>query len=173
MSSLCGATVCAGLHQHFGELIVDLKNLSRKMASGTPGALRPRGGAAANQAPSGELMPTRKLHLAWAVAATTAIGLLGVTLVHLWHTAVAPPEPALLRFAFTPPVRDRESWYTRNAVISPNGRHIAMSSAAVDGRPWIQDVDDWQPRSFEDTEGAVAPFCRPTVNTSPTKPVMS
>lgn len=63
-----------------------------------------------------------------------------------------PPEVPLVRFAFTP------GGDVLDAVISPNGRHIAY---VAQGKLWIQDLDREEPRAIQATEGAQRPFWSP------------
>ena len=44
--------------------------------------------------------------------------------------------------------------------ISPNGKHIAFAAGA-EGKLWVQDLDQQQPRAIEGADGAAAPFWSP------------
>ena len=60
------------------------------------------------------------------------------------------------RFAFTPPVA-----LNGRPAISPDGGHIAFTGGAAEGKLWVQDLDQQQPRAIEGTEGARGPFWSP------------
>ena len=68
------------------------------------------------------------------------------------------------RFAISPPVTPSRSASTNNAVISPNGKHIAYTTPTTpetEGKLWIQDLDRQEPRAIEGTGGARGPFWSP------------
>ena len=75
----------------------------------------------------------------------------------------APSESApLRRFAFRPPFAlGRPSLVRTSAAISPNGRHIVFGEPGSEGRLWVQDLDQQQPRVIEGTDGARSPFWSP------------
>ena len=93
------------------------------------------------------------------MAALCFVGLLAVSFVHFGETLQEAP---LRRFAFTPPqgVDDTTSYGT-NVAISPNGKHIAFITAGSEGKLWVQDLDQRQPRAIDGTEGAYDPFWSP------------
>ena len=95
-------------------------------------------------------------------------GLLGALLVlifaFLWLSSTdTVAEAPLLRFAFTPAVGVGISNLLTDTylAISPNGRHIAFTAADLQGKLWVQDLDQQRPRAIEGTEGAWAPFWSP------------
>ncbi len=177
-------------YQHVEEMIVDLKSLSKQLASGKSTSLRTHPGAAPSDvgaqravsapshaveaswaqhaaplqdpavpvAPSEVAVSKRKLRLHQGLLAVTAIALLAVSLVHFRET---PPEAPLRRFAFTPPEAVAPTTYRTNVAISPNGEHIAFITAGSEGKLWVQDLDQRQPRAIDGTEGAVNPFWSP------------
>ena len=73
----------------------------------------------------------------------------------LWLRSPEPPEVPLVRFAFTP------GHDVLDAVISPNGRHIAYVAGEGQGKLWVQDLDREEPREIEGTEGTQRPFWSP------------
>ncbi len=80
----------------------------------------------------------------------------------MWLRGPGPAEPApLRRFAFTPPEAVGTTEYSTNVAISPNGKHIAFITAGSEGRLWVQDLDQRQPRAIDGTEGAGTPFWSP------------
>ena len=75
-------------------------------------------------------------------------------------------ETPLRRFAIGPPVSVIwEVWgggmFDNSLAISPNARHIAFVEGGGQGRLWVQDLDQQQPRAIEGTEGARSPFWSP------------
>ncbi len=75
-------------------------------------------------------------------------------------------ETPLRRFAIAPPVSvETDVWgggmYDNSLAISPNARHIAFVEAGGQGRLWVQDLDQEQPRVIEGTQGARSPFWSP------------
>ena len=109
----------------------------------------------AQQVLQASLRRARLQQLALAAALVVAVGLVVV----LGLRSPPPAEEApLRRFAFTPLVA--LSPYSRVA-ISPNGRHIAFAAGGAEGKLWVQDLDQQQPRAIEGTEGAMGPFWSP------------
>ena len=169
-------------YQHADDMIVDLNSLSKKLASGKSTILRTHPGAApsdvgtqgavsspvsldvgvrpdlAPQKPAVPVVPTRKLRLHQGMLAVTATALLAVSFVHFRQT---PLEVPLRRFAFTPPEGVGATTYDTNVAISPNGEHIAFIAAGSEGKLWVQDLDQRQPRAIDGTEGADTPFWSP------------
>ena len=75
-------------------------------------------------------------------------------------------ETPLRRFAIAPPVSvETDVWgggmFDNSLAISPNARHIAFVEGGGQGRLWVQDLDQQQPRAIEGTEGARSPFWSP------------
>ena len=169
-------------YQHVEDMIVDLRRLSKALAAGKSTSLRTHPGAApsdagaqravsspasldvgvrpdlAPQKPSIPVVPTRKLRLHQGLLAVTAIALLAVAFLYFRQT---PPEAPLRRFAFRPPVAVGTSQFNTSVVISPNGKHIVFTAAGAEGKLWIQDLDQREPRAIEGTEGALGPFWSP------------
>ena len=169
-------------YQHVEEMIVDLKSLSKKLASGKSTILRTHPGAApsdagaqcavsspasldagvqpdlAPQKPAVPGVPARKLRLHQGLLALTAIALLALAFVYFRQT---PPEAPLRRFAFSPPEAVATTTFHANVAISPNGKHIAFITAGSEGKLWVQDLDQRQPRAIDGTEGAINPFWSP------------
>lgn len=78
--------------------------------------------------------------------------------------AAVPIGAALLRFSEVPPERSVRRWKLSPpgwgaAVVSPNGRHIAYTVGARNRAIWVQDLDRFEPRKLEGTEGALSFFC--------------
>ena len=112
-------------------------------------------------ASSGELVPKRKLRLPWALFAVTVAALLALGFVHFRQTPPEAPPAPLRRFAFTPPVPVRAAAITSHVAISPDGRHIAFAAGDAEGKLWVQDLEQQEPRAIEGTEGAGKPFWSP------------
>ena len=143
-------------YQRAEDILVDLRSLGKKLASGKSTVLRPQPAAAPIQAPSEDLGLRRKLRLAWVAAAVAALVALAVSFVHFRETL---PEAPLRRFAFTP-----ESLYETSGgrvAISPNGRHIVYVAGGEETKLWVRDLDREEPRELAGTEGAVRPFWSP------------
>ena len=95
---------------------------------------------------------------------TAVLGaLLALVFSFLWLSSTdTVAEAPLRRFAFTPPVAAGSSRYSASVAISPNGRHIAYTSIDGEGKLWVRDLDQQQPRVIEGTEGAISPFWSPS-----------
>ena len=115
---------------------------------------------AAPLAASGEMVPRRKHGMLQVLFAISTLVALALAFVHFGET---PPEAPLRRFAFTPAVGVgiRPAAGDTDVAISPNGRHIAFTAADPQGKLWVQDLDQRQPRAIEGTEGALGPFWSP------------
>ncbi len=191
-------------YQHVEEIIVDLKSLRTKLASGKSTILSAQpavaGGLGRQDQPldkyrviedldsEGDSVVYRaedtqlkrsvtinvlpesaarrieqwqRLHkIGFFTAAVLLVAALAVIFA-MWLRGPAPAEPApLRRFAFTPPEAVATSTYRTNVAISPNGKHIAFS-AGSEGKLWVQDLDQRQPRAIDGTEGADDPFWSP------------
>ena len=144
-------------YQHIEEMLVDLRGLSKKLASGKSTVLSAQP-AVAPVAPSDDLVPKQKHRLPQALFAVTAIAFLTLAFIHFRET---PSEVPLRRFAFTPLEAVATSAYHTNVAISPNGKHIAFITAGSEGKLWAQDLDQRQPRAIDGTEGAYNPFWSP------------
>ena len=163
-------------YQHVEDMIVDLRGLSKKLATGKS-TIRVQPGVASQQtaAPvvtSEVVLSKGKLRLPWVLFAVTAIALLALAFVHFRQTT---PELPLRRFAFTPPEGIHAitydapegiyaATYATNVVISPNGKHIAFIAAGSGRKLWIQDLDEREPRPIDGTERASLPFWSPDSN---------
>ena len=112
-------------------------------------------GADVQPIPSGVAGRGWKPHLPWALFALMTIALLTLAFIHFRQT---PPEAPLRRFAFTPPEAVGATTFNTNVAISPNGKHIAFITAGSEGKLWVQDLDQRQPRAIDGTEGAGNPF---------------
>jgi len=94
--------------------------------------------------------------LPWGVAAAIAIAfaVLGWTYE---RAANAPPPMQVLRYKIFPP---GNSSFGSDAALSPDGRHLAFTATAQDGRPllWVRDMDTLEARPLAGTDGATGPF---------------
>ena len=148
-------------YQHVEEMIVDLRGLGKKLESGESTILRTGAQAVlASQQPAvpNELVPKQKHRILQAALAVSALVALALAFVYFRQSA---PEAPLRRFTFRPPSPIGTTNYDANVAISPNGKHIAFV-AESDGKLWVQDLDQRQPRVIEGTEGAVSPFWSPS-----------
>ena len=159
-------------YQHAEDLLVDLRSLQKKLASGKStilragGAAGPIGGPAVEptsstrqrQEPAPTVTPTNvgtqdaapASRLPWSLlAATTTVALV---LAFLYFTEPTPERP-VRRFSFTP-----ESLHsTRDelqAAVSPDGRWIVYTSDESPGALWLRAIDSEEPRKLAGTEGA-------------------
>ena len=93
--------------------------------------------------------------------------LLGLVLAFFpLFSPVPVAETPLRRFAIVSPVSVTldirgGGMYDNSLAISPNARHIAFVEGGGQGRLWVQDLDQQQPRAIEGTEGARSPFWSP------------
>ena len=102
----------------------------------------------------------RRLRLAWSLVAVAALAALAVSFVYFSGPRPVSLETPLRRFTITPPGPiDGFTLYATSVAISPNGRHIAYSSR--ESGLQIQDLDRYQPRTLDGTEGARIPFWSP------------
>ena len=204
-------------YQHAEDLLVDLRSLQKKLASGKSTILKAQAGtqtAATQAAKTGQATPgplaryrviedveeqddsvlyraedtqlkrlvdvrfvqqssaqrierqqRRKQTALLGVAALSV--LFGLVFAFLWLLSPAPvAETPLRRFAITLPVGVTSDaggggLLDNSLVISPNARHIVFVEAGGQGRLWVQDLDQEQPRAIEGTEGAKSPFWSP------------
>ncbi len=94
---------------------------------------------------------------------TTALAVLLALVFALFPLFSPEPvaEAPLRRSSFTPPVPVSTNRFFAGVAISPNGKHIAYTTAGAEGTLWVQDLDQEQPRAFDGTEGAHLPFWSP------------
>ncbi|MDZ4803240.1 MAG: protein kinase [Candidatus Eisenbacteria bacterium] len=116
--------------------------------AGTPAAIgaRPRGRA----------------RMSWVVPlAALAVGAVGALIGSRILMPLAPARP--VRFSVGPPGSLTNEGGPANAIISPDGRFLAMATADTsDGRTlWIRALDQLDPRQLPGTEGAFYPFWSP------------
>ena len=173
----CLAKNAAQRYQHADELVVDLGTLQEKLKSGRSTIVRSQVASAASQAPvepvvtaqgsvqteaqpvqSAETASNKHLRLYQALFAVTAIALLALAFAYFRQPA---PEAPLRRFAITPAVDVPTSSTEAGVAVSPNGKHIAYTGAGTEGKLWIRDLDQSQPRVLEGTDGAFLPFWSP------------
>ena len=145
-------------YQHVEEMIVDLRGLSKRLASGKPNILTTGVGArhttagATNRAAASE-------RLAWLVAAVFCAGLIIVSFLHLRQDR---PEAPLRRFVVpTGALAIADNDLFADVAVSPDGRHIAFVEAGAEGKLWVQDLDQYEPRAIDGTERARFPFWAP------------
>jgi eukaryotic-like serine/threonine-protein kinase len=100
--------------------------------------------------------PLWRRTLPWALFGATAVALT----IFAWayqRTTISPPPAQVLRYQILPPGKTSFGPYS---AISPDGRHLAFTAAAQDGRTllWVRDLDRLEARPLAGTEGAANPF---------------
>ena len=145
-------------YHHAKDLILDLTNLAKKMASGRSTVMSTAGAAIPPE--SGEpstIWGLGRERLAWAAAAVMAIAALSVTFIHFSETA---PQPQTTRFSIHPP--DGVNFGARAAEISPDGRQLAFIGISEgEAQLWIRSLDSLEARPLAGTRGARHPFWSP------------
>ena len=159
-------------YQHAGDLLIDLRSLQKKLASGKStilragGATGPTAGPAVEpgsatrqrQVPEVTTVLKQRLRLYQAIAGVAAMAALALI---IFPFREAPPANPTRHFAFAPAQGVQRSPVNREVAVSPNGQHIAFVEAGPAGKLWVQDLESWQPRAIEGTEGAIPPFWSP------------
>ena len=164
-------------YQHVEEMIVDLKSLSKKLASGKSTILQSGAGAkppsvAAQQALRSAEEATKKLERLKVVSVAAVVLLVvaaGIS-VGLWLRAPeSTPELPLRRFAFA--AEDSLRWGASGSagvpypVISPDGRYIAYVAGVSDQLAlWVRDLDQDEPRQIVGPGFNSYPFWSPDSN---------
>ena len=173
LASKCLAKDREDRYQHASDTAVDLRTLGEKLKSGRstilrttqmPGAVPATMTAGQTVNPAEALTPDvmvvqrRSQRTLQAFAAVLALALLGVLAVYFTE---APIETPLRRFSFVPPPDINTDPIYAGLAVSPNGRHIAFTTAGPAGMLWVQDLDQDEPRELAGTEGAILPFWSP------------
>jgi Tol biopolymer transport system component len=128
-------------------------------ASVATGSLAGQGQAESLSLPAhtaaGEAGKTARVRLAWAAAALFAIAAIAFALTYFNQPA---PQPETTRFVIHPPEGVR--FGSREAEISPDGRHLAFTgiSDAGEQRLWVRSPDSLEARPLSGTERAEFPF---------------
>ena len=147
-------------YQHAEDLLVDLRSLQRKLAAGKSTISRVRIATGTSTDPAVESSGhtrQRKQTLAFGVGALGLI--LALVFALLWVSSTnTPVETPLRRYAYTP---GNLSASGAGIAVSPNGKHIVYTARRGNGKLWVQDLDQEQPRAIEGTEGAFLPFWSP------------
>ena len=129
-------------YQHVDEMLVDLRALEDQL--GDVGARH------ASPAPAPPLRLTSQL---WRIAPWVLLAASIAVVLMLWLGLPEHAPPARpIRFSFTP---GTAVW---DAVISPNGRHIAYVAGDDVLKVWVQDLDKEEPRELPGTEGVVTTY---------------
>jgi len=99
------------------------------------------------------------------IAAAATLAVVGVSFAGLWvRRPVQDPQLPVRRFTIRRP-DPSTLMTTRRVAISPNGRHVAITTHEGEGRLWIQDLDQEQPRFVEGSVGAGTAFWSPDSTT--------
>ena len=103
-------------------------------------------------------VPRWRRVLPWGVAALLFGTLTPIVFIHLREKPPAPTQS--LRYQIFPP--EKAVWGGALA-LSPDGRHLAFSATAQDGRNrlWVRDLDKLEPRPLPGTEDAGYAFWSP------------
>jgi len=151
-------------YQSAAELVVDLRTVTENLKSGrsrltTKARPVARFPAAAAEAPSW------RQRAPWLLLACAAV-LCAVFGYALWNQPV--PERAVRRFVLAPELAggpslgaDPSLSWSGNAVLSPDGRHIAYQSDETPSRLWVWSLADVGPRPLPGTENGSQPFWSP------------
>ncbi len=159
-------------YQHVEDMLVDLRWLQKKLASGKltiakegvlSGLAPPR--ARDSETKGASFGPgLARERLAWLFAAFGFVGILVLVFVHFRQIPPAPPLALLHRFSFTVPVA-ADNYL--GVAISPNGKRVAISDmggGAMGGgieKLWVKDLESGQLRAIEGIERAGPPFWSP------------
>ena len=142
-------------YQHVDEMLVDLRRARETASSrGVHPKKDPSGSAVTHQ----QSISSKTLRTYQALLATTVAALFGLASLHFSETT---PDAPLRRFGLTPSVAVASYPYFGNAAISPDGRHVAFAEEGDQGRLWVQDLGQNQPRPIDGTAGALGPFWSP------------
>ena len=148
-------------YQHVEEMIVDLRVVGNKLTTGKPKIMSStRSQHTVPLAADTSVVLQRRYRIMQVLFAFSALIALVLTLTHLRDT----PDPIrvpLRRFVVDTPEALGARNFHASAAISPNGRHVAFTTAIDGGKLWVQDLNELQPRQVEGTEGADFPFWSP------------
>ena len=108
----------------------------------------------------GQKASTARERLAWLLAAASLAAVLVLGFLHFGQSPAEQAAKVLRRFTVTPLLSMSQA-DVRVAAISPNGLYIALAMAGTEGRLWIQDLNQREPRVIEGTEAAFVPFWSP------------
>ena len=139
-------------YQHAEDVLVDLRSLQKKLASGKSTTLKPQpasqtGGRTQSSVDQMERAQQRKQTLL--VGATALAVLLALTFAFFPLSSPAPATDArVLRFSISPE-------NLTHGRISPDGNYVLYATETGDERAlWLRPLDSETPRKLEGTEGA-------------------
>ncbi len=154
-------------YQHVEEMIVDLRGLSKKLASGKSTILQLPAPDAASRLNVGtgraaaKQVPRRSQRFLQMVVAGLSVALAVALFLITWQ-ALRSPDPAptpLRRFAFTPESLSELS--IGRAAISPDARHIVYVSGEQPPRLWLHSLSRDQARPLLGSDGGSRPIWSP------------
>ena len=167
-------------YQHTDELLLDLQGLKKKLESGRSTimpAVQSVGARHAVPTPSQQATGTTAQHAVPLHSGSEVseprrpwnfLGMVGVAAVAAVVSVVAtlslreptaPGERPVQRFSFeVEHLRNFGRGRIGQAVVSPNGKHIAYVVSVGEPTLWIRDLDREEAREIEGTEGARFPF---------------
>ena len=160
----CLAKEPAARYQSMGDLLIDLHNLERKLASGQtqirqPGvapAVSPAAPAVAPVLPQSKSNPTTIAAIGVALAALALSAWLA-----LGSADSNGPKQELRRFEISLPQAIPQGTRVRDMAIAPDGGKLAFIPAADDARLWIRHLDQAVAWAVDGTEGASNLFWSP------------
>ena len=151
-------------YQSASELIVDLRTTAEKLKSGRS-RLMTATRAAAALSPGTADAPGWRRRAPWALLAC-ATALCAALGYGLWNQLAL--ERPVRRFVLAPELAggpslgaDPSLSWSGNAVLSPDGRHIAYQSDETPPRLWVWSLADPGPRPLPGTENGSRPFWSP------------
>jgi Tol biopolymer transport system component/tRNA A-37 threonylcarbamoyl transferase component Bud32 len=159
-------------YQNAADLIVDLRTLAEKLASGhsrvlsVSGAVVGSGATAQGRAivhpdfsdPKGPALNRTRERVAWASAAAAVVAALVLAFVHFTE-----PDPQLEATRFSIQAPDGVRFWSRAPEISPDGRKLAFIGSSGPGAQllWVRAMDSLEARPLTGTEGVAHPFWSP------------
>ena len=140
-----------------GELSKDLGSLAEKVKLGgsrlvSAGASQAVPASTQIQAPPPSSQSWR---LPWALAALFVVAAAGLAFIYTTQPSYVAP---LRRFALQPAGTIETNRLRSGVAVSPDGRRIAYTTTGVEGKLWVQDLEQSSPYSLDGTEGAFLPF---------------
>ncbi len=140
-----------------GELSKDLGSLAEKVKLGgsrlvSAGASQAVPASTQIQAPPPSSQSWR---LPWALAALFVVAAAGLAFLYTTQPSYVAP---LRRFALQPAGTIETNRLRSGVAVSPDGRRIAYTTTGVEGKLWVQDLEQSSPYSLDGTEGAFLPF---------------
>ncbi len=160
----CLAKEPSARYQSMGDLLIDLRNLERKLSGGQTQIRQPGAApaAAAAAAPVAQAQPKSKFSPATIAALGVAAAALTLSAWLAWGPAGSDgPNQSLRRFEITLPQTIPPGTRVRDLAIAPDGGKLALIPQAEDARLWIRHLDQSVSWAVDGTEGASNLFWSP------------